>query len=161
MKNYLIASLIAVIVFMGTVIYRQQHTMVLRQFPVPAIEKAKDSTEPMLYLFLFFSKKGCKDCSDEVIDLLNQHTDKFQVIGVVPAEELEKEEEIRNEKGITFPLHSFASYRNFLPPNIPALFCISPSGKIVFTLPVFRERTKELESLLKKVYEICSSFASN
>lgn len=161
MKNYLIATLIAIIIFMGTFIFRIQNTMVLKQFPVPAIEKVNDSTEPTLFLFLFFSKKGCKDCSDKVVRLLNGLTDMFLITGVIPEDELENQQEIRNEKGITFQLHGFGRYRNYLPPKIPTLICVNSSGEVIFIRPVFKEQTKELESLLAKVYGNRYSFAND
>lgn len=156
MKNYIIVTLTVVIVFLATVIYKQQSIMVFTHFPVKEQDgmrgKSSESEVP-LYLFLFFSKKNCASCLYDVVKFLNGLSPPFYVTGVVPGDELKNEQSLRSITGASFPLRSFDEYRRFIPMYTPTLIGVSYSGKIVFVLPDIAVQSSHLENSLISVYD--------
>ena len=151
MKNYLIGMLAFIIVFLVSVIYRQHKTMVFSHFPVeePIIDQ---SSEARLYVFLFFSKKSCSGCLDEIVKILNRLSTPFYAVGVVPDNEWEDEAAIRRITGVTFPLRSFDKFGAYIPWHLPTLICVDPSGKVIFVLPDFALHSRNIENFLTSVY---------
>jgi hypothetical protein len=151
MKNYLIGTLAVIIVFLASFIYKQHKSMVFTHFPVKEEMKAQSSKVP-LYLFLFFSKKNCPTCYEEIVNVLNGLTSPFYVVGVVPGDELEDEVGLRRITGATFPLSSSKKYGKYVPWYIPTLIGVSSSGKVVFVLPEAAVQSRHLENFLTSAY---------
>jgi hypothetical protein len=150
MKNYLIGTLAVIIVFLVSVIYKQQKTIIFTHFPIQE-EMETQSDQPPLYLFLFFSKKNCASCL-EIVKVLNELSSPLYVLGIVPDDELEDEQALRRITGATFPLSSFNKYGKYIPWYTPTLICVSPSGKIVFVLPEIAVPSRDIENVLTSVY---------
>lgn len=134
MKYYIIGLLGVIILFLGSVVYKQQNTMVCHHFPVPESLK-KETTDAPFYLFLFFSENDCAGCLKEIVGVLNALPSHFGVAGIVPAKELKAENELRRLTGALFPLYSYRQYKRYFPWHTPTLFGVSPSGKIIFVFP--------------------------
>jgi hypothetical protein len=139
------------LLFLVSVVYKQQNTMVCHHFPIPVNLKCK-STEPPLYLFLFFSKKDCLACLLKTIETLNNLPSQFCIAGVVPGEELNDEKELRRLTKVSFPLYRYETYKKYLPWHTPTLFGISPEGKIIFVLPAVEGQEASLGNAMKSIY---------
>lgn len=139
--------------FLGSIIYKQQNTMVCHHFPVPENLK-KNSADVPFYLFLFFSKKNCMPCLVEIVGVLNRFPSQFCAAGIAPAEELKDETELRRLIGASFPLYSDQEFTKYLPWHTPTLFGVSPSGKIIFVLPGIQGQRDylDLEKSLLSIY---------
>lgn len=151
MKNYAIGMMGVIFVFLGSIIYKQQHTMVCYHFPVPE-SLIKRSEEGTFYLFLFFSKNDCTQCLLEMVEVLNKLPPQFCPAGVVPGEELKNESELRRLTGASFSLYSFREYKKYLPWYTPTLFGVSPAGKIIFVLPGIPGQNSNLKNTLESIY---------
>lgn len=153
MRNYVIGLLGVVILFLVSIVYKQQNTMVCHHFPVPESLKKKSDEVP-LYLFLFFSKNDCIPCLVEIVEVLNTLPSRFCAAGIAPGEELKDEQELRLLTGASFPLYSYQKYKKYLPWHTPTLFGVSPSGKIIFVLPGIPEQGDylDLEKSLLSIY---------
>ena len=153
MKKYLIGTVVVIIIFLGTVIYKEKNTPIFTHFPVQILEEMRGkSAEASLYLFLFFSKKNCATCLNGIVKVLNGLSPPFYVLGVVPGNELEDEPALRRITKAAFPLSSFDKYRRYAPVYFPTLIGVSPSGKVVFVLPGETVQSSRLESFLSFVY---------
>lgn len=151
MRNYLIGTLAVIILFLVSLVFKTQNTPVFTHFPVS--EKIKgESSEPPLYLFLFFSKNNCTSCLEDVVSVLNGLSSPFQVLGVVPEDELEDETALRQKTGAMFRLSSFEQYRKYVPAYTPTLIGVSPTGEVLFTLPGISMKRKYFESFLISSY---------
>jgi hypothetical protein len=157
MRNYIIGLLAVIILFLGSVIYRQQNTMVNYHFPIPESLKKKSEDVPF-YLFLFFSKNDCIPCVVEIVEILNTLPSQFCAVGIAPEEELKNEPELRRLTGASFPLYSNQKYKKYLPWHTPTLFGVFPSGKIIFVFPGIKRQgayfdlRKNLASIYGKLY---------
>jgi hypothetical protein len=151
MKNYVIATLIVIIIALLSVIYKNGRIFGTR-FPVKeskvSIEKDK---QVRLHLYLFFSKTNCHDCL-EVIKVLNQLPEQFSVTGIVSSKELVNEMDLRNDSGATFLLESASDYKKFIPFYAPTIMGVSPKGTILFTLPAVPGETEYLQKFLESLY---------
>jgi hypothetical protein len=148
------------VVFLGSIIYRQQNTMVCHHFLVPESLK-KNSADAPFYLFLFFSKNNCKACLVEIVGVLNTLPSHFCAAGIAPAEELKNEIELRRLTGASFPLYSDQEFKKYLPWHTPTLFGVSPSGKIIFVFPGIQGQGTYLnlkKSLLSIYWKLYPSF---
>ncbi|MCX6579972.1 MAG: hypothetical protein NT166_07275 [Candidatus Aminicenantes bacterium] len=152
MKNYLIGILMVAILFLGSLVYKEQNTEVCKHFPVPEGLKKKSAEKIPLYLFLFFSKNDCTPCLQELVGLLNKLPSQFCSAGIVPEEELKNESELMRLTGASFPLYSFREYKKYLPWKTPTLFGVSPSGKIIFVFPGILGQGAYLENVIKSIY---------
>jgi hypothetical protein len=154
MKNYLIGTLAVMIIFLVSVVYKQQNTMIFSQFPVEGQEKMRgQSSEVPLYLFLFFSKSNCATCLDEVVKVLNGLAPPYYVLGVVPGNELEDEVALRRITKAAFPLSSFAKYIKYVPSYTPMLIGVASSGKILFVLPGISMQSGYLKDFVIASYD--------
>lgn len=147
----MIGTLAVVILFLGSVVYKEKQAMVCRHFPIPE-ELEKTSGEPPLYLFLFFSKHNCEPCVVKIAKMLNGLPSQFIAAGIVPNEELEDEPGLRSKTGAAFPLYRYSKFKKFLPWHTPTLFGVSPSGKIIFVLPGIEEQEAYLENIIEIIY---------
>jgi hypothetical protein len=77
---------------------------------------------------------NCYPCLD-VIATLNQLSNQYKIIGLVPEEEMLIEEELRKMTGALFELKSSERYKRYLPNYAPSLFGINQKGEIFFILP--------------------------
>jgi hypothetical protein len=153
MKNYLIGTLAVIIVLLISIVYKQQNIIMFSHFPVQEPEEMRGkSTEASLYLILFFSKKNCASCLDEIVKVLNDQSPPFYVLGVVPESELEDEQALRGITKAAFPLSSLEKYRNYAPVYTPTLIGVSPSGKVVFVLPGDTMQSRRLDDFFNSVY---------
>jgi thioredoxin-related protein len=137
-------------IFLGTVVYRQRNTMVFTQFPVNT-EIITVKSDPQLYLFLFFSGNSCSSCINELVSVLNDLTESFHVVGVIPDHELKNQQALKKKTGALFPLHSSKQYKQYSPTYTPSLICVSSSGNVLFLLPGISGQVKHLEGFLKSV----------
>lgn len=152
LRFYVIGVVVVIILFLGSVIYKQQNTMFYYHFPVPENLKKKAAEGPPFYLFLFFSKKDCMSCLVEMIEVINTLPSQFSVAGIVPVEELKDEPGLRRLSGASFPLYNRQKFKKYLPGYTPTLFGVSPSGKIIFVLPAFQGQKAYLRNILVSVY---------
>jgi len=152
MKNYIIGTLAVIIVFLLSVVYKQQNTLILNQFPVQEEMTIDSSETPPLFLFLFFSKKNCASCLDEVIKTLNEIKPPFYVQGIVPGDQLKDEMDLRSKTGAAFPITNFERYRKFIPMYTPTLFGVANSGKIIFIMPGSVMQSGQIENFLVAAY---------
>ena len=155
MKNYIIGTLAVVILFLGSLFYKEQQAMVCLHFPVPEDllkEKSATASEVPIYLFLFFSKKDCIPCLLQCVEILNTLPSQFIAAGIVPEEELNDEPGLRSKTGASFPFYSYKKYRKYLPWHTPTLFGVSPSGKIIFVLPGVQGQEAYLENIIEVIY---------
>ena len=157
MRNYIIGLLAIIILFLGSVIYRHQNTMVNHHFPVPENLKKKSDNVPF-YLFLFFSRNDCIPCVVEIVEILNTLPSQFCSAGIAPIEELKDKQELKRLTGASFPLYSYKKYKKYIPWHTPTLFGVSPSGKIIFVFPGivgqshYLDLKKSLASIYGKLY---------
>lgn len=142
----------AVVLFLGSALYKQEHSMVCYHFPVPQELKKQSTGSTPLYIFLFFSKKDCPSCLQKVLDVLNILSSQFCVAGIVPVEELKDEKELRQLTGALFPLYSYQEFKKYLPWHTPTLFGVSAAGKIIFVLPCISGQEDYLENFIKSIY---------
>lgn len=156
MKKYWIGFGIALVLFLSSLIYRQHHSLKLNHFPVGE-GKNRQAAVASLHLYFFFSQHNCSDCMKDFVEVLNGLLSPFEVVGVVPAGELEREDMLRGITGVTFPIKSFDEYRTYVPWYTPTLIGVSPRGKILFTLPAIAVDRRFLDTFLANVYERLSA----
>ncbi|UCH95257.1 MAG: hypothetical protein JSV88_00040 [Candidatus Aminicenantes bacterium] len=152
MRKYIVGMLGVVILFLGSVIYKQQHKMVFHHFPIPESLKQK-TDDPPLYLFIFFKKNDCQPCVVEMVEVLNTLPSQFCAAGIVPEEELKDELGLRRLIGESFPLYCYQKYKKYLPWDTPTLFGVSPAGKIIFVLPDIQSQRPYLRNFLVSIYK--------
>ena len=151
MRNYVIGLLVVIILFLGSVVYKQENTMVCHHFPVP--ERIKKTTiGAPFYLFLFFSKNDCIPCVVEIVEVLNTLPSQFCSSGIVLEKELEDEKGLRQLTGASFPLYTYQKYKKYLPWHTPTLFGVSPGGKVIFVLPGIQGKISYLRNFLASIY---------
>ena len=149
MKNYLIGTLVVIILALSSIIYKNE-TSPRKRFPV--LEKTeKSEAEVPCFLYVFFSKRNCHDCL-EIMDVLNSLPPYFIVMGIVPDSELKEEKELRNITGAAFPLVGGSKYKKFIPWYTPSIVGVSPSGDVIFTLPGVPGGKAYLENFLESLY---------
>lgn len=155
MKNYLIGLLVVIILVLSSLLYKKSVITVDKKFPVLEKQEKSDIEVP-LYIYAFFSKKSCFECIG-FIEVLNNLPPQFIVYGVVPAEELKDEKEIRQMSGAQFPLLSASKYKRYISWS-PSFIGVSPKGDVLFALPGIRGEkeyvAKFLDSLYNEVYSI-------
>lgn len=149
MKNYIIGLLIVIILVLASFIYKIE-TSPRNRFPV-LDETGKGDVEFPLFLYVFVSKKNCRDCM-EMIEVLNDLPPHFIVRGLVPPNELKDEKELRYITGASFPLLDAAKYKKYIPWYAPSIVGVSPKGHIVFTLPGVPGEKAYLENFLESLY---------
>jgi hypothetical protein len=102
------------VLFVGSVVYKQQNTMVCYHFPVP--ESLKKQTEAVpFYIFLFFSRNDCIPCLVEIVKVLDTLPSQFCVAGIVPEDELKDKRGLMRLSGASFPFYSNQEYKKYLP----------------------------------------------
>jgi hypothetical protein len=151
MKNYLIGTLAAIILLLASILYKNSLTTD-GTFPIQEETKTRaGEVEVPMFLYIFASKRNCQDCM-EVINVLNDLPPQFIVTGIVPKRELENEKEFRAITGAAFPLESSAKYKKLLPWYVPTIIGVSPTGKVLFTLPGVPGETAYLKNFLDSLY---------
>ena len=151
MKKYIIAVLMVIILVLASLLYKQSKTLAPKKFPVLE-EISGNRVEVPLILYVFFTKKSCSDCL-EVIRVLNDLPPHFIVRGIVPANELADEKDLRRITGATFPLLSHIKYKRFIPWYKPSIVGVSPNtGDIIFTLPGVPGGKEYLVDFLESLY---------
>jgi hypothetical protein len=139
------------VLFVGSVVYKQQNTMVCYHFPVP--ESLKKQTEAVpFYIFLFFSRNDCIPCLVEIVKVLDTLPSQFCVAGIVPEDELKDKRGLMRLSGASFPFYSNQEYKKYLPWHTPTLFGVSPSGKIIFVLPGIPGQRTNIKHILSSIY---------
>jgi len=124
MKKYIIVLLIVCILALSSYIYKLNKTNIFYNFPYEKLNKINDEMKDSLHLFLFFSIKNCPPCLD-IIDVLNDLENNFQVIGIVPKQELLIENDLRRITGAKFRLVSMEKYQRFMPIYAPTIVGVS------------------------------------
>lgn len=152
MKNYVIGTLIAIIMVLGSILIKKEMSPDTK-FPVTGeTASRKDSNVQVpMYLYVFFTKRNCHDCL-EFIKVLNELPSYFIVTGIVPEDELKDEMELRNNTGATFPLESLKKYRKYIPWYTPGIVGVSSEEDILFELPGVPGEKEYLETFLNSLY---------
>ncbi len=135
---------------LASVIYKNEKNP-NKRFPGLADTRGTEPEVP-LFLYVFFSKRNCKDCL-EIIQALNNLPPHFIVSGVVPDRELTEEKVLRDKTGATFPLMGAKKYKKFVPWYMPGVIGVSPGGDILFVLPVVPGVKTYLKNFLDSLYE--------
>jgi hypothetical protein len=152
MKNYIIGVLLVGIILLSSIIYKNGKELILQDFPIEKIVKKQRSDIPYFYIYLFFSKRNCPDCL-KVIDVLNNLPEYFIVRGIVPAEELSEEKNLRETTGAKFELESMSKkYQKFLPLYNPTIYGVDSQGIIYFILPGIPQEEDYLKRFLVTFY---------
>lgn len=152
MQKFIIGLLCVGLLFQGSVIYKQYHTMVCRDFPIPANLKTQPNTVPF-YLFLFFSKSDCYSCVTEIVEVLKSLPSQFCLAGIVPGDELKNDRQLQPMVGgRSFPLYSWQKFEKYLTGHSPTLFGVSPMGRIVLVLPIVQGEGQCLANILLSTY---------
>lgn len=156
MKNYIIILLLVCILVISSYYFRLNKIIILNKFPANDLNPIEGVDSP-LFLFLFFSSKNCLPCL-EIIEVLNNLPKNYQVIGIVPENDLLYESELRDLTGAQFALRSFKNYEKYAPRYAPSLVGVSRSKKILFVLPGVPKEKEYLEGFLhelsRKAYPI-------
>ncbi len=150
MKNYIIGTLLVVLLVLSSIQYKNLKTPIFFDFPIPK-ESLSSNIDAPLYLFVFFSKRNCIDCM-EFIRELNHLPPQFVVIGVVPEKELKNQDELKELTGANFSLVSAKKFRKYIPSYTPALIGVSPGRKIVFVLAGVPGEKEYLKNYLSSLY---------
>jgi hypothetical protein len=151
MKNYVIGVLLVLVILLGSTIYRNSKNQLLSVFPVERAERPNPQ-QPVLNLYLFFSKKNCASCM-RIVPILNRLTLPYVVKGVVPRDEVDAIPELRKMTQATFPLVPFSrKHMNLGPVMWPALYGVSDRGWVLFIWPSYPELKQDLERLLHAFY---------
>jgi hypothetical protein len=156
MKNYIIGTLMVVVLVLSSLLYKTSITSIGKKFPVLENPKNFDAEVP-LFLYVFLSKKNCIDCM-EFIKTLNNLPSHFMVTGIVPKNELKDEEELRNLTGAQFPLIYAEECKKDIPFYTPSIVGVSPKRDIIFVLPGVPVKESYLvdflDSLYSKIYPV-------
>jgi hypothetical protein len=157
-KTYFIALLIVAVIFLGSVIYKNDSLSILNHYPIQKLKTEKEN--PRIYLIFCFSVKNCLPCL-EVIETLNKLPNQLKVIGLVPETELKFEAELRKITGARFELKSCKRYKKYLPNYAPSLFGINHQGKIFFILPGVPGEDRYLGQFLESFLNRANSLLAN
>jgi hypothetical protein len=133
MRKLLVALACVIILFLISVIYRERVTPVLSSFPVEELGDGSKS-EVILNLLLFFSRKSCPPCLQQVINYLNQPPQNVRVVGIVRDEEMKFLDDIKQTTGARFPVMSLKRWKRYRPNYAPTLYGVGPDGKVYFVL---------------------------
>ena len=151
MTKYIIVLLIVCILALSSYIYRYNKTNIFNNFPYEKLSKLNDDMKDSLHLFLFFSIKNCPPCLD-IIDVLNDLENNFQIIGIVPKQELLIEKDLRKITGAKFKLLSMVKFQRFIPKYAPTIVGVSGQKKILFVLPAVPYEKEYLRQFLTEFY---------
>jgi hypothetical protein len=133
MKKLAVLLMGVIILYLGSVIYRDRVTAMTARFPIERLEGTAKG-ESCFYLVLFFSMNNCLPCL-QVVDFLNEPPDRVRVVGIVPDAELPRIEEVRQTTKARFPIFGLKKWRRYDPVYAPTLFGIGPDGNVYFILP--------------------------
>lgn len=161
--QYLLIGLLGVVIlFLGSVVYKQHRMGVFQHFPIPGNVKNKtNDAQPQLYLFLFFSKNDCIPCLEEISEVLDSMSSQFIIIGIIPDEELKNEEELRRLTGFTFPFFNYQQFKKYLPWHSPTLLGVTPGGDVIFMFPGITSQKVFLENFLVAAFKKFSPSINN
>lgn len=125
---------IVIIIYLSSVIYRDRVTPVFTSFPL-GDAPLNTENEPVLYLYLFFSKNSCPPCLNKVIDILNQPREDISVMGIIPEKDSALIDDIRSTLGINFPIRTMKRWKRYVPNYYPTLYGVGRNGRIYIVLP--------------------------
>ena len=157
MKNYIIGFLFVCILVLGSQIYKDeklsQNKNIFSQFPIILDKKTINNNDIVkLNLFIFFSQKNCGDCL-QIIEVLNNLPNNFNVIGFVPNHELQNEMDLRKNTGAIFELRPIKKkLLKYLPIYTPTLYGVGKNGNIYFVLPGVPKEKDYLKKFLESFY---------
>lgn len=157
MRKYLVVILALGLIALASMLYKQSRANVLLGFEkgVPV-----QASEPVLYLYGFFSSDSCMPCG-EVIGVLNQLPDYFKVTGVVPQSEAPRIKLLREQYQIRFPVYGRKKYRRFSPLVNPTIIGASRGGRILFVLPGATLRSDAIISFLMDFHLKLAPYLAN
>lgn len=133
MKKLIYFLVIVIIIYLISIIYRNQVTPILINFPTEELGLSS-KTEARLNLVLFFSRKNCPPCVRQVVEYLNNTSENINVLGIVTPEELQFLDEVRLLTGATFQIKTMKKWKKYRPNYAPTLYGIGPDGKVYFIL---------------------------
>jgi hypothetical protein len=143
-KKYIAGVLLIVCIVLASMLYKQKQVNVFHGFR-KAVPSQK--SEPVLYLYGFFSGDSCMPCG-EVIGVLNELPDYFQVTGIVPRGESARIGFLKEKYQIRFPVHSVDRYGRYKPLVNPTIIGATANGRILFVLPCPSLRPEEIRKFL-------------
>ena len=154
MQKYIIGVLLVVILVLTSLLYKTHTTgdRLSVDFPI----KKENTENPKLYLYVFFSKKNCRDCLG-IIEVLNQLPSSiFVVRGAIPGSELQDIDDVRAITGATFPIESQGKFKKLVPIYTPSVVGLSKESDLFFVLPGVpgeKEYLKHfLDAFFSKIY---------
>jgi len=121
MRKLIYVLMGVIILYLISVIYRNHVTPILIDFPVKDLG-AGSKDEVRLNLVLFFSRKNCPPCVQQVVNFLNQPPENVRVIGIVKEEELNFLNEIKAMTGAKFPIKTLKKWKKYRPNYAPTLY---------------------------------------
>lgn len=92
------------------------------------------SEKGKMYLLFFFTMNGCSDCL-EVVGMMNDLIDRYQVVGFVPDVEAKALDAVRKRTSANFEIRSFKNAKRVLPLYRPSLMGVY-NNKIYFIIPI-------------------------
>lgn len=133
MKKLIIIFVAVFIIYLISIIYRERERPITTDFPLERLGEESDSGVK-LYLILYFSMKNCQPCL-KVVDFLNDPPEGVKVIGIVPDEEIQLTNEIRQATGAKFPLYRLKQWIRYDPIYAPTLYGVGRDANIYFMIP--------------------------
>ncbi|MDD8020802.1 MAG: hypothetical protein PHU81_06430 [Acidobacteriota bacterium] len=103
------------------------------------------------YLFLYFHSHDCPQCL-RVINVLNNLPPQYIARGIIPDEEIEDSEKIKETTGARFEFEPVSKYKKFMPAISPCLIGVSKEKVILFVLPSVPGQEKYLQEFLDSFY---------
>lgn len=129
------------------------------QKPLKEFNPAKileDRPKEGLYIFAFFSLDSCPYCL-EFIEVLNNLSQEFYIIGFVPDKELKSETFYHEQMGVQFKLLGLSKASKFIPNFIPSIVGPSNKGTIYFVLPGIPNQKEFLSTFLVEFNDLIKS----
>jgi len=132
MWKYWLALIFAILALISSALIRLQY-----QYPFQGLKPIKPqahSNSEKLYIYAFFSESSCPVCLG-FIEVLNNLSQEFVVLGLIPNEEMKYAQRVKDITGAKFPLYSQKHYRKFMPNFIPSIIGADGKGRIYFIIP--------------------------
>mgnify|MGYP000940992660 CR=1 FL=1 len=149
-KNLIILVLICLLIVAVSFSYKYYRLNLYSEFPLE-IEENGNMEEIPFYLFLYFHSHDCPECL-RVINVLNNLPPHYIVRGVIPDDEINNSEIIREFTGAIFKFEPVSKYKQFMPLISPCLIGVSKEKAILFVLPSVPDQEKYLQEFLESFY---------
>ncbi len=149
-KNLIILVLICSLIVVLSFCYKYYKLSLYSEFPLEP-ESTRNYEIFPLHLFLYFHSHDCPQCL-RVINVLSNLPPQYIVRGIIPDEEIEDSEKIKEITGARFEFDPVSKYRKFTPPISPCLIGVSREKVILFVLPSVPGQEKYLQEFIESFY---------